>query len=663
MSHFKSTLSTRAAYDSVVSILEQCFGEMPKKGIVAGQAVASAIYDILGISSTGPYNDLDVYVEPLDVPETYEVTDESTGVKTITHGIVSSGVRSSFDGIFQPMEKNGYCLYGSGVAADNPDINYITIMMACDSNASREKVILDGFDINACMCALDSKNKRLVVNDQFLDFLETCELKIVNYFTPIHTIVRAVKKAKELDFCTFDHEKAISEISTIRKYIESQEIERAKSFGENCFSGHVFSDVYKQRFDNQADVLADHFTLESKMVTYTDPNPFIHIQEVQQREMFVINPVQWDGALLNKIHAFKDCTKMGGAQSSWHNIEDDIFFIKEIMDLHEASDWRLDAFNDLLDLSGRSETKMKDGFKFLFSVLFSSKCELIRMMSDEQKLGVARLMHFNPALGRISKLALPPQAMVTMLDNILWLRKTNKNILIGELIDEIQPNFDLRDRNDEHYRQMTKFMTYLIAPDFKTTTESAWAYRLSAMENKTIVPRFNNAIRTYDGGNLTFTEIATEISLFNEANKHQCLENAVPISMGWRKIQDGKRFWFSVKDAENDTPGYTIEVSIDSNNQFTVESSYAMIESAFNRSISPADDAKIYGFINHLDRLLLEDHNRCYAVSSEGIVNYNDFDISRSNIDEQNIRLDLSLIDHDWHIPRTMNDYSDSLSL
>lgn len=650
MNNYESTLRSRAAYDAVVNILQKRFGQLPETGIIAGQAVASAIYDVLGISKNGPYNDLDVYVEIYDLPDGYSQVEESTGVKAISHGVVSAGQSTSFDGIFQPMEKNGYFIYGAGVDANNSDINYISISMSCDRNQSEEKVILEGFDLNCCMSALDTANKQLVVNDAFLEFLESREIKIVNYFTPIHTIVRAVKKAKELDFCTFDQETAISNVSTIRKYIQLQEENRSKHRGFDSFSGHVFSDVYKDRFEQHSDVLGNHFTLATKMVPFYDMKSDRRFEKKGDRQMFVINPVKWDGSLLNTINAFIKCTKVSRG-GDWYDLEDDIFYIKDIMDLHAANDWRIVAFNDLLDLAATSDKTMADGFRFLFSVLMTDKAELIGLMTNDQKMNVASLMQSNSTLGRIGKLDLPPESLCAMLDNLVWMRDTGKSMLIGELVNKIHPNYDFVIRDEDHYEKMAMFMSYLIAPDFREKTDLMIKQRIDHMGlDGGFDPRFANAIASFDSGNYRIGEILTVEDLYEEAGKHHCTANAFDIAHKWNAINSGKAFIFSIDDVTGELPGNTFVLGIDKLYNFCIDDIFSKSDSQWNQKVDLKTSLIISSFSRHCADLLMKDLTELHGGD----------DYSVKNIVNQNIGINIANIQTDFHVPRVVTDYDEA---
>jgi len=71
----------------------------------------------------------------------------------------------------------------------------------------RDLIILEGFDLNCCKSGLDIEKKEIVFTDEFVDFLETKQLKVVSPCAPIQTTIRIKKKLRDLDcFCDIEHE-------------------------------------------------------------------------------------------------------------------------------------------------------------------------------------------------------------------------------------------------------------------------------------------------------------------------------------------------------------------------------------------------------------------------------------------------------------------------
>lgn len=179
--------------------------KLPKFGVVAGQAVASAIEDLWGAGG-GVYNDLDVFI-----PSTGKFTKPGSKANTMpTRGEAKSTTHTGYGGSVQRhlelvqtyrIEEVRYAGLINRVYFRLPDVQD----RRADDHAQR---VISGFDINAVRVGIDLRTRKLVWDAHYEQFLANRELRIAACYTPAHTLVRLLKKAQELPDVTVDVETA-----------------------------------------------------------------------------------------------------------------------------------------------------------------------------------------------------------------------------------------------------------------------------------------------------------------------------------------------------------------------------------------------------------------------------------------------------------------------
>lgn len=213
-------LSSTKTSQAVFDILTKEFGSLPTYGVIAGQAVASAILRHFKLGA-GPMNDLDVFIDveheatkgkpsyPFNIPSTYYFDGNSNVIgmyENSMHYIV---------GVSRKVL--GFRVLNTYLIAENNRINHIECHheklygVNCNGLSQSEKIqsIIRGFDINSCMVAFDPAKKEITYLPDFLNFLHSLRLSITNFNTPAQSILRLLKKADEMSAfakCDTDYE-------------------------------------------------------------------------------------------------------------------------------------------------------------------------------------------------------------------------------------------------------------------------------------------------------------------------------------------------------------------------------------------------------------------------------------------------------------------------
>lgn len=261
MQNIKDFLNSEQTFFKVLEILDSR-GDMSKveQNFVAGGSVANTLFYLIHGGKL-VINDIDVYKQvpvqshetkiSLDLevrevknhnawyPTTYtneeglEILDDNYGRVFVSETGARMRVnKHSRDGIFNNIEY----IYEDGYKKDNVKLK------------SKELVILEGFDLNNCKAGLDMVNSKIIYTPEFVEFLETKQMKVINPCAPLQTTIRIYKKMKELDvYCDLEHEMRF--LTVAAKHIISGQITR------------VVGPETKQKYDKIKDFVEQYFVL------------------------------------------------------------------------------------------------------------------------------------------------------------------------------------------------------------------------------------------------------------------------------------------------------------------------------------------------------------------------------------------------------------------
>lgn len=211
--------------------------EIPDTGLIAGQALASIIYRLLSLNIVGPINDIDLFITQdaycrLDKPLLKTVSaDQLNAIKQQSErnkmqpssrlAPYGSRISSTVDSIGRAqIEADGSanvmnCVYKgfySVMRSFTDGILNVVIIRASARHTIQHDLnqnVVQSFDFNCCAVGIDVQTDRIYLTDDFLEFLNTAQLRVQSVHTPVHTILRLVKKLKtDLQgvYCDFQQE-------------------------------------------------------------------------------------------------------------------------------------------------------------------------------------------------------------------------------------------------------------------------------------------------------------------------------------------------------------------------------------------------------------------------------------------------------------------------
>lgn len=183
--------------DRIVSLIDGR-ENWPENGVAAGQAVASLVWEALGMGKS-VINDIDFFV-----PEYRSV--DGVRKQPIVFGQAEMSIEpesySRYETVLGAKAYREYRVIESvRKNVGKTELNIVKVSVADESMASSAEAftrsLLRAFDFNA-VCVAVSKEGKLFFEEVFLNFLKNRQLEIYSVHTPVQTYVRAMKKYREL---------------------------------------------------------------------------------------------------------------------------------------------------------------------------------------------------------------------------------------------------------------------------------------------------------------------------------------------------------------------------------------------------------------------------------------------------------------------------------
>ena len=196
--------------------------KLPKSGCIAGQGLASIIYDELGIGVNAPVNDLDIFdISSVRLYKALAGCEKKASLCFKGKNDEISVIDDDYNQIsyFNVRTQRGYRVVKSFTDKEQPIINKTLITFSDQSiklidQTFDHDTLLESFDFNACQVAYDLGAKTFHYTIAFETFLKTKTLKLASLHTPLHSAVRLFKKLKEIAGVNCDIEAEMNMITT-----------------------------------------------------------------------------------------------------------------------------------------------------------------------------------------------------------------------------------------------------------------------------------------------------------------------------------------------------------------------------------------------------------------------------------------------------------------
>lgn len=190
----KDIALTAAMGPAILNHLRQ-FGALPSSGILAGQAVDSAITDLFG-SGGGVYNDIDIFVRSHS--ELCHQVRKHKISPTLVRGRLDLGDVGGYKSLAEATRIAGN--YGISLVTRKGMLNLVHCFKMSGLYLTKltAREVLETFDLNCTRVAVDLETQELIWDTHYAEFLRSRQLRICMVHTPWHTYLRLLKKQSEL---------------------------------------------------------------------------------------------------------------------------------------------------------------------------------------------------------------------------------------------------------------------------------------------------------------------------------------------------------------------------------------------------------------------------------------------------------------------------------
>ncbi len=164
---------------------------LPSAGILAGQAVASALMEELGMGP-GVYNDIDIFLAADAAKEAELESQAHQAAEAMRLGLPVAALDDYR--ALQMGEHSDLQILG---ATEEGSLNLVWCKRQ-PGKLLNSSTVLYSFDLNAVEVAIDLQSRQLSWTRSFEYFLKTKELQVTSLMTPARTLLRYFKKRDEL---------------------------------------------------------------------------------------------------------------------------------------------------------------------------------------------------------------------------------------------------------------------------------------------------------------------------------------------------------------------------------------------------------------------------------------------------------------------------------
>lgn len=206
--------------------------ELPKRGLLAGQSIATIYMDIIGFDKFKDkkelkINDIDIFL--LSKDKSFKNSDQ----------MMKKSGQMNLDFIYNYGRFLGIYSEDKYRVVATKHIKSLNVTFIKSNKVIDSLSIISLFDINCTQIGLDLETKELFMTKNFNEFISKGELKIIDVNTPIHSAIRFVKKSKEFGFYA-NYTKELSKLVIV----ETKSIYFGKKYYENYLKYKEILDLY-----------------------------------------------------------------------------------------------------------------------------------------------------------------------------------------------------------------------------------------------------------------------------------------------------------------------------------------------------------------------------------------------------------------------------------
>lgn len=242
----------------IITHLRQ-FADLPPTGLMAGQAVASAVSTLYRDGSGVAYNDIDIFRAYSHAEEDQLCRGKRESCRAIDTVVYHTlEVTEGYAGLtYDPTQR-----YRVVKTTRDGMLNFV----ACEFQTRSNQHVLRTFDMNNVQVGVDLQSQKLVWTPAFTEFDQTHQLEIVSLHTPMQSLIRYFKKRQELTG-VFGNDERMVELAAAAYYLELKRCEESSTqVRESPQVRWRFGALYKKRMDDVSSSILSAFDLSTEVI-------------------------------------------------------------------------------------------------------------------------------------------------------------------------------------------------------------------------------------------------------------------------------------------------------------------------------------------------------------------------------------------------------------
>lgn len=192
---------SKEVQNKIITYIKTNYPEIPERGFIAGQAVASLVYKFLELPLNIVINDVDIFI-PCDIKTNKAIRNRVQS--NSANNIVSNEYdHYSHTDYLDFKTGRGYQVIRSINLEENEKINIIKVRTYTEYSKNEEIInpmlMLNSFDMNCCSIGYDIQTGEFFWTHSFISFINDLTLRIQSSHTPFHSFIRLSKKIKDIN--------------------------------------------------------------------------------------------------------------------------------------------------------------------------------------------------------------------------------------------------------------------------------------------------------------------------------------------------------------------------------------------------------------------------------------------------------------------------------
>lgn len=215
----------------IINFIETNFKiKLPEKGLLAGQSVCSIYLYLAKLKNDVHINDIDIF-HNVNHLFFYEINILKKNKKNIKELVYLQKLKFKF--YVKEEEDYSELNVGSKIILKS-HIQHVSYFKYIHSDRDgyinnvyykgNIKSCMEHFDINCTKIGVDLKTKKLIKLKDFLDFEKKLEIKIINFNTPFHSLIRYSSKIEQFQYNSSKEENFLLANTTINNISRNSEI-------------------------------------------------------------------------------------------------------------------------------------------------------------------------------------------------------------------------------------------------------------------------------------------------------------------------------------------------------------------------------------------------------------------------------------------------------